>query len=145
MKNSIHIEKIWEWLKIIIPTAFLLVIMLLTFSSCRESETVSYNLSQEADNFKVLRRITFINTITDTVLYTVEGNISITSDNIDGQLEITAKTGDDSYQKHFLSVQPTTAYIVEQLEWNEVDKYRFKITFRPEIVIPDIDVQTSFD
>ena len=102
---------------------------------------MSRNLSTEADNFKVLRKITFINTVTDEVLYTVEGNMAIVADNEDNQLEITAKTGKDQYQKHFLGLSPTTVYIVNQLEWQETDKYRFKIVLKPSTLIPDVEIQ----
>lgn len=111
------------------------------FSGCSDANVVSRNLSTEADNFKVLRKITFINTVTDEVLYTVEGNMAIVADNEDNQLEITAKTGKDQYQKHFLGLSPTTVYIVNQLEWQETDKYRFKIVLKPSTLIPDVEIQ----
>lgn len=111
------------------------------FSGCSDASVVSQNLSTEADNFKVLRKITFINTVTDEVLYTVEGNMAIVADNEDNQLEITAKTGKDQYQKHFLGLSPTTVYIVNQLEWQETDKYRFKIVLKPSTLIPDVEIQ----
>lgn len=106
-----------------------------------DADVVSSNLSKDAGNFKVLRRITFINTVTDEVLYTVEGNMAITADVADNQLEITAQTGDDQYQKHFLGLSPTTVYIVEQLEWKETNKYQFKITMKPSALIPEVEVK----
>lgn len=59
----------------------------------------------------------------------------------DNQLEITAQTGNDQFQKHFLGLSPTTVYIVEQLEWQDVNKYQFKITLKPSAVIPDVEVK----
>lgn len=117
------------------------LIVAIVLTGCTESRVVSSNLSEDADNFKVLRKITFINTITDEVLYTVEGNFSITADPEDNQLEITAKTGSSDYQKHFLGLSPTTVYIVEQMEWVETNKYNFKITVKPSAVLPDIDIK----
>lgn len=122
---------------LIILCLFSLVLM----ASCTEAETVSYNISQDADSFRVLRKITFINTVDGNVLYTVEGNISITADHADNQLEITAKIGENEYQKHFLGLSPTTVYIVEQLEWNEVNQYQFKVVIRPSALIPEVEVQ----
>lgn len=97
-----------------------LLIGLGLLSGCNDADVVSSNLSKDADNFKVQRRITFINTVSDEVLYTVEGNMSIAADTTDNQLEITAQTGSDQFQKHLLGLSPTTVYIVEQLEWQEV-------------------------
>lgn len=110
-------------------------------SGCTDADVASSNLSQDADNFKVLRKITFINTVTDEVLYTVEGNMSINADVDDNQLEITAKTGEDEFQKHFLGLSPTTVYIVEQLEWNKTNQYQFKITIKPSALVPDVEVR----
>lgn len=115
---------------------------LFLFTGCTtDADIVSNNLSEDADNFKVLRKITFINTVTDEVLYTVEGNFSIAADTGDNQLEITAKTGEDQFQKHFLGLSPTTVYIVEQLEWQETNQYQFKITIKPSAVLPDVDIR----
>ncbi|WP_157456825.1 hypothetical protein [Carnobacterium maltaromaticum] len=110
-------------------------------TGCNDADIVSSNLSHDADNFKVQRRITFINTVSDEVLYTVEGNMAIVADTADNQLEITAQTGSDKYQKHFLGLSPTTVYIVEQLEWQDSNKYQFKITLKPSAVIPDVEIK----
>ncbi|EOS7964861.1 hypothetical protein DW628_RS03915 [Enterococcus hirae] len=110
-------------------------------SGCTDADVASYNISEDADNFKVQRKVTFINTITNEVLYTVEGNFSIKADHEDNQLEITAKTGEDKFQKHFLGLSPTTVYIVEQLEWQEANKYQFKITIKPSTVVPEINIR----
>lgn len=110
-------------------------------SGCDDADVASQNLSKDADNFKVLRKVTFINTVSDEVLYTVEGNMSIVADTSDNQLEITAKTGNDEFQKHFLGLSPTTVYIVEQLEWVEANKYQFKITIKPSALVPEVEVR----
>lgn len=115
---------------------------LFVFTGCTtDADIASNNLSEDADNFKVQRKVTFINTVSDEVLYTVEGNFSIKADTDDNQLEITAKTGEDKFQKHFLGLSPTTVYIVEQLEWQETNKYQFKITIKPSAVLPDVDIR----
>ena len=123
----------------------LLVIVLsagiFVLAACNDADVASHNLSQDADNFKVLRKVTFINTVSDEVLYTVEGNFSISADTDDNQLEITAKTGEDKFQKHFLGLSPTTVYIVEQMEWQETNKYNFKITIKPSALVPELDVR----
>ncbi|MDQ0361631.1 hypothetical protein [Breznakia pachnodae] len=108
----------------------------------RESDVASENISKEADEFRVRRRIVFMNTMTDTYLFSVEGNCSITADMEDEQLEVTCKIGDNSYQKHFFGLSPTVTYTVEQLEWIEVDKYKYELIFKPEQIIPiTIDVE----
>ena len=120
---------------------FVIAMGIVFIAGCDDADVASQNLSKDADNFKVLRKVTFINTVSDEVLYTVEGNMSITADTEDNQLEITAKTGADKFQKHFLGLSPTTVYIVEQLEWNEVSKYNFKITIKPSALVTSVEVR----
>lgn len=67
----------------------MIAVMMLTFTGCStEAERVSYNLSQQADNFNVVRQLTVINCIEDDVLFQMTGKMSITADTADKQLEI---------------------------------------------------------
>ena len=127
--------------KILMLLVMALGLAMFTGCDVRDADVASNNISQDADNFKVLRRVTFLNTVTDEVLFTVEGNFSIKADTSDNQLEIVARTGDDEFQKHFLGLSPTTVYIVEQLEWVETNKYNFKITINPSALIPEVEVR----
>lgn len=122
--------------------SLLALLMIVTLSGCvRDSDIASQNISNDADNFKVLRKITFINTVSGEVLYTVEGNMSIKADTGDNQLEITAKTGKDKFQKHILGLSPKTVYIVQQQEWQATNQYNFKITWKPSAVVPDVEIR----
>ena len=66
----------------------------LSLAACNAADTASRNISYESDNFKVMRRIVFVNGITDKYLLSIEGLCSITKDKEDNQLEVTCKTGD---------------------------------------------------
>ena len=117
---------------------------LATTAACStDSETISYNISEDADNFKVNRRVVFFNGITDTYLLTIEGYCSI--QDADGQLEVTCKVGEDTYKKHFLGLSDNVTYFIEQLEPVESDPYHYKVIFKPEVIVPDIDLRTSGD
>lgn len=120
----------------------IVVIVAMLCSGCSDAETVSYNISKEADSFKVKRRITFINLRSDTYLFTITGNCSIQEDNSDKQLEVTCRIGEDKYQKHFLKETTEVTYIVEQLEYSDVAKYDYEIIFRPEAIVP-IEIKTE--
>ena len=99
---------------------------------CTEVEQVSYNVSQDADNFRVCRRITVFNTRTDTVLYEFEGFASINVDSSDNQLEITSNTGDGVYKKDFINLSQDTTYIVQDISGADVDKYHYQWSILPE-------------
>lgn len=109
------------------------------------AETASRNISYESDNFKVMRRIVFVNGITDKYLLSIEGLCSIEKDKEDNQLEVTCKTGYGQYKKHYLGISDNVTYFVEQMDGSDVDTFHYKVAFRPETLLPDIDLQTSGD
>lgn len=115
----------------------------LSLGACTPAQTASYNLSNDSDNFRVTRRVVFVNGITDKYLLSIEGLCSITKDEEDAQLEVTCKTGDGEYKKHYLGISDNVTYFVEQLDPMPVDTYHYKVQFRPEELLPDVDVQVS--
>jgi len=122
----------------------MLVGILLGITGCDSASTVSYNLSREADEFHVKRRITFINLRTNEYLFQVTGNCSVKggSGNSNHELEVICRIGEDEYQKHFLHIAEETIYVVEQLEYNYVSRYDYEFVFRPKAIIP-IEIKTQ--
>jgi protein involved in sex pheromone biosynthesis len=125
-----------------------LILMLLTIVSIisligctSEADTVSNNLSKSADSFEVQRRVVFVNGITDKYLLSIEGLCAITDEGT--QLEVTCKVDEGQYKKHFLGLSDNVTYFVEQTDAKYEDAYHYKVIFRPEAIIPDIDLQTS--
>lgn len=121
------------------------VAVALSLAACNAAGTASRNISYDSDNFKVMRRIVFVNGITDKYLLSIEGLCSITKDREDNQLEVTCKTGDSEYKKHYLGISDNVTYFVEQMDGSDVDTFHYKVAFRPETLLPDIDLQTSGD
>lgn len=115
----------------------------LSLGACSAADTASRNISYDSDNFKVMRRVVFVNGITDKYLLSIEGLCSITKDKEDLQLEVTCKTGEGEFKKHYLGISDNVTYFVEQMDASSVDTYHYKVAFRPETILPDIDMQTS--
>lgn len=107
-----------------------------------EADTVNHNLTKSADSFEVQRRIVFFNGITDKYLLTVEGLCSLDV-NDDKKLKVTCKVGEDQYKRHYLGLSDNVSYFVEQTDEKTEDPFQYKVIFRPEAIIPDIDLQTS--
>lgn len=122
----------------------ILLIPILILTGCTDADTVSHNISQESDQFKVKRRITFINLRTGEYLFSMTGLCSIQggSGSLNDELEVICKTGEDKYQKHLLYLAQETTYVVEQLDFSEVSKYDYEFIFRPEAIIP-IEIKTE--
>lgn len=112
-------------------------------AACTPAQTASYNLSNDSDNFRVMRRVVFVNGITDKYLLSIEGLCSIEKDKADAQLEVTCKTGDAEFKKHYLGISDNVTYFVEQMDPAPVDTFHYKVQFRPEELLPDVDVQVS--
>lgn len=127
--------------KLLIISGILLSSLLAACTS--EADVVSENLSKSADSFSVERRVVFVNGITDKYLLSIEGKCSISDDG--NQLEVTCKVGDEEYKKHFLGLSDNVTYFVEQMEGKKEDPFHYKVLFRPESIIPDVDLQTSKD
>ena len=117
----------------------LVAVMALILAGCSDADVASRNLSTAADQFEITRRIVFFNGITDTYLMTIEGRCSIFADELDGQLEVTCKVGDEEFKKHFLGLSDNVSYFVEQLEGTDVSVYRYRVIFKPSVILPDID------
>lgn len=127
-----------------IAIVLLIVMALFTLVGCNSAATTaSYNTSQAADNFEVNRRLVMFNGITDKYLLVVEGRLSITADAADKQLEVIVKTGPNEYKKHFLGLSDNVSYFVEQLDASPASEYHYRVFFRPQQVVPDVDLQVS--
>lgn len=120
-----------------------LILGILMLIGCSDAQVASKNLSTAADNFEVNRRVVFYNGITGEYMLEVEGRCSINADALDGQLELTCKVGPDQYKKHFLGLSDNVTYVVEQLEPVSVDEYHYRVIFKPETIVPSIDLETS--
>jgi len=102
-----------------------------------DADVASENLSKDAEQFKIQRRVVFFNGITDTYLLSIEGRCSIEDDG--GQLEVTCKLGDDQFKKHFLGLSDNVSYFVEQMDAADVSTDHYKVVFKPESIVPDVE------
>jgi hypothetical protein len=120
---------------------FLFIILILGVVSCKDADVASYNLSQDADQFRIYRRVVFYNGITDNYILSIEGFCSINVDTIADQLELTVKTGENEYKKHYLGLSDNVTYFVEQLDSKNVSVHHYKVIFKPSVIIPNIDIE----
>lgn len=106
-----------------------------------DATTVSKNLSTDAEQFKIARQIVFFNGITDKYLLTIEGLCSI--EPISGRLEVTCKVGEGAYTKDFLGLSDNVSYFAHQIAPAKSDPYHYKVIFKPELIVPNINLVTS--
>lgn len=113
------------------------------FAGCTETDAdvAAKNISKAAEQFEVQRRIVFINGITDEYLLVIEGLCSVeTSDSaLGGSLEVTCKVSKGKFKKHFLGLSDNVTYLVEQVESVNASTTRYRVIFKPETIVPNID------
>lgn len=109
----------------------------LILCSCSQASRVEHNLTKEADNFNIVRKITVINCIEGDVLFQMSGRMSITADTADNQLEIIVED-DGTYVKHFIGLSDNVTYVIEDLNLgdNAVSKYKYTLNFNPDMWVP---------
>jgi hypothetical protein len=122
-----------------------LMVLVFVLSSCRQAENVRHNLQREADDFNVRRRITVLNTRTDTPMMQITGLLAIDVDK-DGDLNITIEKAEKEYLLNYAHLSQDTTYIVEQIETKDVNKYAYEIKFYPtQLVSGWLDIKLSDD
>ena len=119
------------------------ILMVTIFTACNDAEVASRNLSKAADMFELERRVVFYNGITDKYILTVEGKCSV--EDSGRKLAVTCKTGDDQYKKHYLGLSDNVTYFSEQIEGVGVSVYHYRVIFKPQTIVPNIDLETSLD
>ena len=122
---------------VFIISAVVLMVLVLTvvLVGCRQADRVSHNLSLEADNFNVARKLTVINQRTDTILFQMTGNFSVKKED-DGDLAVIGENEDGTYYKHFIYLSSEISYIVEDLGKTGVNKHKYSINFNPKMIVP---------
>jgi len=106
-----------------------------------DADVASYNTSKAADMFEVERRVVFYNGITGEYMLTIEGRCSLGNNDKEGRLSVTCKVGEGQYKKHFLGLSDNVTFFLEQMEPKKASAYHYRVIFKPQTIIPDIDVR----
>ena len=123
-----------QWMLLIIGCIILFV------GCSREADVASHNLSVAAEQFQIERRIVFYNSIQKEYLLSIEGRCSLDIRANERVVTVTCKTSNTEYKKHYLGLSDNVTYFAEQLKEAPVNVYRYKVIFRPQIIMPDIDL-----
>lgn len=127
----------------LIATAAVVSLAALLSACEKPADVASRNLSQAADNFEIMRRVVFYNGITGDYILNIEGLCSIGNSDKAGRLTVTCKTGPTSFKKHFLGLSDNVTFFAEQVEGAKVSTYHYRVMFRPQTILPDIDFQAD--
>lgn len=119
--------------------------MPLMASECSQDDAtiVKANLIKSADNFEINRRIVFMNTWNDTYLLEIEGRCSM--ELITGAFNVICKTSPNEYKRHTLVMSSNTTAVVEQLDAVQASAYHYRVTFKPQAILGDVDFRGSME
>lgn len=121
----------------VIITVMVMASILLT--GCTEADRINANISKQADYFECERKITVYNARTDMIILEAEGYMSI-SNNANGELVCTVKTGPNEYKKNYIYLNEYTMYVVEDITGTHTDPYHYKLYFHTEIPV-DVELK----
>ena len=119
---------------------FVLLVLIVGFMfvGCESDAAIAArNISQDADMFRINRRVVFYNGITDEFILTIEGRCSV--EFYPDKFVVTVKTGPTSYKKHYLGRADNVFPFVEQLDNAEVDAYHYRVIFKPKSILPNVE------
>lgn len=120
----------------------LIAIIASVLAGCDDARIASINISKAAGNFEVMRRVVFMNGITDKYILEIVGLCSMRQWR--RQLRVTCKNG-EQYVKHVLGLSDNVTYFAEQLTAIDVSSNHYRVTFKPQAIIPDFDLRGSFE
>lgn len=118
------------------------LICLLALAACeKDADVASRNLSVAADNFEISRRVVFYNGITGDYILEIEGLCSLGNADTGKRMSVTCKVGPNSYKKHYLGLSDNVTFFAEQLEPAKASPYRYRVVFKPSVIVPDIEIR----
>ena len=122
-------------MKKFIAIALLTVAIIVATCGCTQADRVSHNVSKQADNFNVTRRLAVINAQSDEPVFEIIGNFSI-SNTSTNELAVTVEVAPGTYKKHYVYLNQWTIYVVEDVSGAYVDPYHYEVNFLPEMIVP---------
>lgn len=134
----------------IILSVLLITLTPLFITACGQSDAgvAAHNLSRAAEQFEVPRHIVAINGITDKYLLEVQGYCSLeTADSgLTGAAAVICKTGEDKHgnalvKKSYVYLSDNVTFVVQQIDPIGVSTQRYRFIFKPETLIPNINLQ----
>lgn len=122
--------------------SLLLIVAAVCMTGCSQASRVSWNVSQQANNFNVVRRLAVINARTDKPIFEMVGTFSL-SNTSTNELEIICEVAPGQYKKHYVYLNEWTLYVVEDVSGAFVDPYHYEVNFLPEMLGPMFTITTN--
>ena len=110
--------------------------------SCSKADRVSHNLSREADEMNITRKVTVINGVTNQTIFQATGQMSIEYVEERKQLNIIALDDEGNYKKHIIGISDNVSYVVEDVTGMKGIDTKYRMYFNPNMILP-VDVKLA--
>lgn len=109
-------------------------------AGCQDDAAIAkHNMTKAADNFEIMRRVVFYNSILDKIVLVTEGRCSVEAGTL--RTSVICKVGPGEYVRNFYGKSDNTVYFVEQMDSIPVNVYHYRRTFKPQAMLPDVDLR----
>ena len=122
--------------------AALSIITMLVVAGCSKADRVSHNLSREADEMNITRKVTVIIGITNQTIFQATGQMSIEYVEERKQLNIIAMDDNGNYKKHIIGISDNVSYVVEDVTGMKGIDTKYRMYFNPNMILP-VDVKLA--
>ena len=129
--------------KLILGLSLAMSALTLTACNRNDANVVSQNIATAADNFEIDRRIVFYNGITSDYILSIEGKCSFDPNESGRKVDVMCRTADKQYKKHSLGLSDNVTYFSEQIDAVNVSAYHYRVIFKPQTIVPDIDIKSD--
>jgi hypothetical protein len=73
----------------------------------------------------------------------IVGRCSLGNYDSSKRMSVTCKVGEDQYLKHMLGLSDNVSFMSEQIGAAKASAYHYRRIFKPQSLIPDIELKTS--
>lgn len=119
----------------------LIFLAVIIATGCSDARVASHNISKASEQFEIDRRVIFYNGITGEYMLSISGKCS--TEQTGTKVTVTCKTGPDEFKLHRLGLSDNVTYFVEQLKPAGASVYHYRVIFKPQTIVPDVDFKSS--
>lgn len=111
-------------------------------ASCVDDATVATeNVKKAGNNFEILRRVVFYNGITNDYILEVIGKCSFDLSSNSEAFSMICKDQNGDFKRHTLVRSDNVTAFVEQLDGAKVSTSFYRVTFKPSVIVPAIELR----
>lgn len=114
----------------------------LVLTGCVDDATVATeNIKKAGDNFEIQRRIVFYNGISNEYILEIVGRCSFDLSSTGNAFSVVCKDSGGSFKRHTLVRSDNVTAFVEQLDPASVSTSFYRVTFKPSVILPNVQLR----